>query len=234
MCVSAAVSFGMAGLLTAGGALALRKALQADKHYVPLAVFPVFVGVQQAIEGGVWLAAEAGAAGWLRLLALGYLFFVWMVWPVWVPYMTANLESKTGRRHLFHFLALAGFLLGLILYLPNFWNPDWLRVWIVHRSIAYQCTFIVDPVVSRTPVYLLYLFLVVAAPLLSSHRALNIFGIGLAAFVPLTYFFFSYADISVLCFFAAITTLYILHLIVEDRCAQKSMVRLHGFALTLR
>ena len=234
MCVSASVSFGMAGLLTAGGALALYKAYQTDRRYMALAAFPLLVGVQQALEGGVWVAADTGAADWLRLWALGYLFFVWMVWPVWVPYMSARLEGKKDRQWLFLFFAQAGFLLGVILYLPNFWNPDWLHVEIVHHSIAYQCTFITDVATPREPLYYLYLFLIAVAPLLSSHRALNIFGMGLVVFVPLTYFFFSYANISVLCFFAAAMTLYILYVIAGDWCGQKSTAQGPGFRLKFR
>jgi hypothetical protein len=109
-------------------------------------------------------------------------------------------------------------MLGLVLYLPNFWNPEWLKVSIINHSIAYQYTFITDNTLPRAIPYLLYLSLIALPPLLSSHRALNIFGAGLVAFVPLTYFFFYYAHVSVLCFFAAGMTLYIIYVILHDKC----------------
>lgn len=223
MCVSASLSFGMAGLLVVGGAFAVHKARETDARYVPLALFPVLVGVQQALEGFVWTGAETGAS-YLRVAALGYLFFTWMVWPGFVPYMTARLEEKKKKRKLFLHFAQAGLLLGLILYLPNFWRPDWLNVEIVSHSIAYQCTFITGAALPRAVPYLLYLSLIALPPLLSSHRALNIFGAGLVAFVPTTYFFFHYAHVSVLCFFAAVMTLYIIYVILEDKCETRSPI----------
>lgn len=223
MCVSAEVSFGMAGLLVAGGTFAIQKARHTDIRYVPLAAFPVLVGVQQAVEGTVWIQADA--ENLQHLAALVYLFFTWMVWTSYVPYMTARLEGSRRKRLLFLRFAQAGFVLGLVLYLPNFWNPDWLEVGIINHSIAYQCTLITDSVLPRSVPYFLYLALIALPPLLSSHRALNIFGAGLVAFVPLTYFFFYYAHISVLCFFAAVMTLYIIYVILHDKCETAVFIR---------
>ena len=206
----------MAGLLMAGGAFAVHKARYTDMRYVPLAAFPVIVGVQQAVEGVVW--TQADAENLQRMAALVYLFFTWLVWTSYVPYMTAKLERNRQKRQWFLRFAQAGFVLGLVLYLPNFWYADWLKVNIINHSIAYHCIFITDNALPRTVPYFLYLFLIALPPLLSSYRALNIFGAGLVAFVPLTYFFFYYAHVSVLCFFAAVMTLYIIYVILHDKC----------------
>ncbi len=219
MCVSAGVSFGMAGLLMTGGIFAASHAQKTDRRYLPMAMFPVFVGLQQALEGLVWLESGDGALQNLRLAALGYLFFVWITWPAYVPYMTARLEENKQRADWFLRCAQAGFVLGLVLYLPNFWHPDWLHVSIINHSVAYQCTYITDAVVPREVTYLIYLALIGLPPLFSSHRALKIFGAGLIISVPLTYFSFSAARISILCFFAAVMMLYIVYVIVEDKCS---------------
>ena len=219
MCVSAEISFGLSGLLVVGGGYAVHKARETDERYVPLALFPVLVGVQQFIEGIVWVEAATYDQDLLRIAALGYLFFVWMIWPVRVPYMTARLEDNLQKRKLFQYFTLAGLVLGSILYLPNLWRPDWLGIEIVRHSVAYQCTYLTDSVLPIDLLYLVYLSIIALPPLLSSFRALNILGAGLVSFVPLTYFFFSYAHVSVLCFFAAVVTLYIIYIILEDRCA---------------
>jgi len=219
MCVSAEVSFGMAGLLIAGGVFAVHKAQKIDARYVPLALFPILVGIQQLMEGLVWVEAAVGDQNLLRMAALGYLFFTWLVWPTWVPYMVARLEENKRKRKLFYYFAQVGFLLGLFLYLPNFWHPDWLSTEIIKHSISYQCTHFSDPYVSHKLPYGLYLLIIALPPLLASQRALKIFGAGLVSFVPVTYFLFSYAQISVLCFFAAALTVYILHVILENKCA---------------
>ncbi|HBR69695.1 MAG TPA: hypothetical protein DEA55_10010 [Rhodospirillaceae bacterium] len=225
MCVSAEVSFGMASLLAAGGIFSVYKASKTDMRYVPLALFPIFVAVQQMLEGFVWIGVESSVF-YLRMAALGYLFFAWIVWPSFVPYMTAKLEEEPRRKKILLNFAQAGFLLGLILYLPNFWHPEWLNVEIINRSIAYKCTLITDNIMPKTVTYLFYLSMIGLPPLLSSHRALNIFGAGLIAAVPLTYFFFSYAHVSVLCFFAALMTLYIIYVILEDKCEARSFMAL--------
>lgn len=219
MCISAEVSFGLAGFLVAGGAFATRKAWELDARYLPLALFPVLIGAQQFIEGMVWLEAASHDQGLLRMAALSYLFFVWLVWPVWVPYMMARLEPGEQKRKLCMRIAQLGFVLGLILYLPNFWQLSWLTIETDKHSIVYQCTFITDAVFPKDVVYLLYLSIIALPPLLSSHRALNLFGASLVIIVPVTYFFFSYAHVSVLCFFAAFMTIYIVYVILEDRCA---------------
>ncbi len=219
MCVSATVSFGMAGLLIAGGSFAAHKARETDTRYVPLALFSVLVGIQQLTEGLVWIGAEADAQGMVRIASLGYLFFAWMVWPSWVPYMAARLEDNKQKRKLFLHFAQAGFLLGLALYLPNFWHTDWLNTEINNHSISYQCTLITNTFMPRAVPYLFYLSIIAAPLLLSSHRSMKILGTGLVVSVPLTYSFFSYAGVSVLCFFGAMMMLYIIHVILENKCA---------------
>jgi hypothetical protein len=193
-------------------------------RYVPLAVFPVLVGLQQALEGFVWMGVESGAA-YLRTAALGYFFFTWLVWPFLVPYVIAILEEKNKKRKLLLHFSQIGFALGLILYLPNFWRPDWLSVEIINHSIAYQCVLLPDFFIPREVHAFLYLFLIGLPPLLSSHRALKIFGAGLITAVPLTYFFFSYAHISVLCFWAALMTLYIIYIVLHDKCGMAVSMR---------
>lgn len=190
MCISATVSFSMAGLLIAGGGFCVHKARQINRKYVPLALFPVFVGIQQFIEGYVWTGIDLHNQQIVIIAALAYLFFAWMVWPVWVPYMVWHMEDKTRPRKRFLYFSIAGAVLGLVLYLPNFWHPEWLTVEAIRHSIAYQCTLITDLIIPPRMTYVFYLSLIGLPPLLSSHRFIRIFGIGLVTAVPLTVFFF--------------------------------------------
>ncbi len=223
MCVSAEVSFGMAGLLVAGGVFAIHKAREVDERYLPLAAFPVVVGIQQMMEGFVWTTV-ADDSSYLRMAALAYLFFVWLVWPGFVPYMTARLEENKKKKKFFLYAAQSGLVLGMILYLPNFWNASWLKVEVLNHSIAYQCTHLSDRYIPHKLSYAVYLTVIGLPPLFSSHRALKIFGTGLISFVPVTYIFFSYAQISVLCFFAALMTFYIIYVILGNKCHTPSSV----------
>lgn len=219
MCVSASVSFGMSGLLMTGGLYAAHKASIIDKRYLPLALFPFCVGLQQLAEGLVWIAWDLHANNLLRAASLSYLFFVWIFWPVWVPYMTLVLEENDKIKKILYAFIVSGLLLGMILYLPNFWNASWLHTEIVKHSVAYRCTLAADLIFPRSLTYLMYLACIGIPPLFSSHRALNLIGATLICSANLTYFFFSYAEISVLCFFAAAVTVYILYVILGNKCA---------------
>lgn len=213
MCFSAQASFTAAALLTAGGIYCLRKARPLGKAYLPLALFPLIVGIQQTAEGLVWTGFALENRSLIFTAALSYLFFVWMVWPVWVPYMTARLEPGRKRRTFFYTIAAIGILLGLQFYLPLFQGPEWFDVVIKNHSISYQCKLITQPVLPRYSLYLTYLTFIALAPILSSHLYLRLWGICLTLFVPVTFFFYRYADISVLCFFAAIMTLYVIYIV---------------------
>ena len=56
MCFSAAASFATAAVLIPLGGYTLKTAWQKDQRYLGWASFPLFFGIQQALEGGVWLA----------------------------------------------------------------------------------------------------------------------------------------------------------------------------------
>lgn len=221
MCISAEVSYAVSGLLIAGGGYCLYKARQVDRRYIPLALFPLVIGVQQAAEGYVWSGFAAGNAGIITTGALIYLFFTWIFWPSWVPFMTACLEpdAQSRKARILKMLAAAGLIHGILLYLPNYFGDTLLRVATAHHAIAYHCHFITEPLVPRWAHYMLYLALVGLPPLFSSHLFLRIFGASLIAAIPLTYAAFAYAHISVLCFFAALITLYLVYVIATDKCA---------------
>jgi hypothetical protein len=220
MCFSEASSFGMGGLLIAGGGLCLYKSWKTNKRYLPMAIFPFCVGIQQTIEGLVWLGAENNNATMMYDASLGYMFFVWIFWPLWVPLMTYTLEPNENKRRLFIGFAVAGVLWGTILYIPYFWHQGWLNAHIVEHSISYSCKFVPDVILPRQVIYFIYLAIIGLPPLLSSHWHMKIFGLMLVISVLLTNLFFVYATTSVLCFFGAFITLYILYIILYDKCSK--------------
>ena len=60
MCFSAEASFTAAAVLLPAGAVAMRRAYQRDRKYLPLATLPVLFGLQQLFEGFVWTAGHRG------------------------------------------------------------------------------------------------------------------------------------------------------------------------------
>ena len=75
MCLSAGVSFAASALLTAGGAAILVKALRRNWRYLPIGLMPLFAGVQQFMEGNVWVGVNSGDHATMVWGAMGFIFF---------------------------------------------------------------------------------------------------------------------------------------------------------------
>lgn len=221
MCFSAEASFATATILLIGGAYCIHAAREAEPEYKALAIMPVAVGIQQFLEGMVWTNASCGQIGLMNWYSFLYLFFMWIFWPSWTAVAAAALETNNKTRQILRGMAVLGLILGLSLYVPYAFHPEWLNVEIVQHSIAYSNDFLLpDFLIPRNLTYALYLFFVAAPMLISSHRHLRLFGLSLVVFVPVTYVLFIYAYASVLCFFAALSTIQIIYIIVGDRCQQ--------------
>ncbi|MEB3318799.1 MAG: DUF6629 family protein [Cyanobacteriota bacterium] len=128
MCFSATASVLASGALVTVGAatLALPRG-NADRHALPLALVPLLFGVQQGLEGRVWLgiAGHAPAAGGdsaTVAATLAYLFFAYAFWPVWMPWAAVSLLPG-GRGQGLRWLPLLGLVPGLTLWLPLLSDP---------------------------------------------------------------------------------------------------------------
>jgi hypothetical protein len=213
MCFNAASSFVAAAALIPAGIYTLHAARDGDIRYRPLAAFPLLFGVQQALEGVLWLELLPDAAGEIGGIAfgsaLGFLFFAYLLWPGLVPLAAWRVEPPGLRRRLFAATAVLGGLFGGSLFLPLIINPDWLQVFIVRGSILYHPQLIYDPYIDRELVRAIYA-LIVAAPLIgSSDRMVREFGVLILASVMVSAIAFGYAFVSIWCFFAALLSAYL-------------------------
>lgn len=215
MCFTATASFAMAGLLYSGGIACLHENLKMNRKYTAMAIMPIAVGMQQFMEGLSWHGLTNGNPGLLARASLAYMFFVWVFWPSWIPFMTATLENNIRKKRILYKVSMSGFIFGACLYLPYFWHPDWQKATAIHYSLAYTIPDFFLPLWTILPVYLTFIGI---PPIMSSHFHVRLFGISLIMFVPLTYLLFSYACISVLCFFAAIMTVDLIFIIAGDKC----------------
>jgi hypothetical protein len=91
MCFSATASFVAGALLLPSGAATLAIAWKkGQRQKLPLAAAPLLFGLQQTLEGMVWLGiqtqpplATTGHPVGPVVAALAYLFFAYVFWPVW-------------------------------------------------------------------------------------------------------------------------------------------------------
>ena len=189
------------------------RAYRTDRRYIPIAALPLLFGLQQGLEGMVWMAN--GNAILVERFSLAYMFFSWMAWPVWVPVSVYFLETER-RKPLYLVLAIVGGMIGAMQYFPYFTHDGWLTTTFLPRVIIYSGQELFNTVVGRTTTHSIYVVVVVGSLLLSSVRDIRVFGTLVAAVVVVTYLFFSYAYISVFCFGGAVMSLYLVRMMFLD------------------
>ena len=191
MCFSATASFAASGALVALGGASLVVAKKEDKI---LAAIPLLFGVQQALEGVQWLYLNAGASS--LLAGYGFLFFAFIVWPIYAPTAVFMLDKKR-RKILGWFIAL-----GVAVALYFFWL-------LLNQPLAIQeLRACVNYSLGGFPfakfIYVAYPLVVFGPLFLSSRKLFNWFGVAIAVFAIISWFFFTVDFISVWCFFSAV------------------------------
>jgi len=171
-------------------------------------------GIQQLLEGLVWVAGAHADRDSIQRLSLAYMFFSWLAWPIGVPFSTYFLESSR-RRWIYLVFAIAGGMLGAVQYFPYFAHNGWLVTKFLEHAISYEGIELFDFIVGRETTYIIYALIIIAPLLLSSDRDVKIFGVLVTIVLATTYAFFRYAYISVFCFGGALMSLYLVYTIFK-------------------
>ncbi len=225
MCLSAPVSFAASIFLVGGGTFATWKAWQINKRYLPVALMPAFAGMQQFMEGNVWLGVNSGDPFTVLWGAMGFIFFTWFMWPIWIPVSIYVLEpDDSPRKKLFLIFAAIGIVFGLLLYVPHALNPDWVQVSVNQSSLAYEGTMLLDYLMPRWTTNGIYLFLIIVPPLLSRYLHLRYFGLTIIGVVVVDALLLRYAYISFFCLLAGLGTLHLIYIILRNKCARECPV----------
>ena len=194
MCFSATASFTAGAALLIVGTVTVRRTRR--RVELPFALIPVLFGVQQLIEGALWLTFPDKAPLLNTVLTYVYSLFSHVLWPTYVPITILLLEPTLWRRRVLVAIALAGAAVGL--YLLYFLVSLPIVSQVEGRHISY-----VSPHFYIVAVMMLYVLGTCISMLFSSHRAVRLFGVAaLVAFVA-AYAFYAVWLISVWCFFAA-------------------------------
>ena len=211
MCFSATASFTAGIGLLAIGAVTTSRAHRRSE--LPFALIPGLFGIQQLIEGGLWLTFPDEAPLANQLLTHAYSFFSHVLWPIYVPIAVLLLEPEQWRRKLLKAIAVAGAAVGL--YLQYFLVTEPIVSEVVGRHISYQ-----SPHFYVAAVMVLYVLATCVSSFVSSCATIRLFGV--ATFVALlaAYAFYAYWFISVWCFFAAVLSVIVLVHFLRPRSAQ--------------
>jgi len=226
MCFSATASFVSGGLLVPAGLHTLALAHRRDRRYLPLAAFPLLFGVQQLIEGGLWLSLAGPTWFGTTAAAQGFLAFAYFLWPALVPFAARSIEERAGRRRMFAALAVDGLLFGASLYLPLLLKPEWISVAVSGGSILYRPVLIYDGHLPREAVRLIYAVIVSVPLVFSSAVSVRVFGAMIVLSVIGSAIVFAYAFVSVWCYFAAILSLAVVVIVWRIPTAPRSRNRI--------
>ena len=167
MCFSAPVSLIAGATLSAIGVATIRMASR--RTQLPFAAIPLLFGIQQIVEGMIWLSFRDASPVPNATLTFAYSLFSHVLWPIYMPYAVGRLETIAWRRKALVALQFAGLAVGLYLLYFLVVFPVTSRV--LGRHIVYE-----SPHFYILPVMAFYLLATCAGSLVSSHRIIQLFG----------------------------------------------------------
>ncbi len=194
MCFSATASFSAGTVLIVLGVATLRATRRKDE--IAFAAIPLLFGIQQIVEGVLWLSFSFHAPQ--INVAMTYLFSIFshVLWPIFVPFAIGLLEAVPWRRRVIRGFQAIGLLVGLYLL---YMLVEFPVVSQAGANIVY-----VSPHFYKAPVMLLYVAATCVSCLFSSEATIRLFGALALVLFMLAYGFFTIALFSVWCFFAAV------------------------------
>jgi hypothetical protein len=194
MCFSATASFTAGVSLSVLGVVTLKKAER--KAEVPFAMIPLLFGVQQIIEGMLWLSFRFDAPLFNVIMTYAFTLFSHVLWPVFVPFSIGLVETVAWRKKVILAFQFIGIAVGLYLL---YWVVRFPVTSEVDEHIVY-----VSPHFYKVPVMVFYLAATCVGSFFSSHKIINIFGVLALLLFMVAYWIHTVAFFSIWCFFAAI------------------------------
>lgn len=217
MCFSASASLIAGVLLSAIGVATISKTQH--KNEIPLAAIPLLFGIQQFIEGFLWLSFRFEIPLLNSVMTYAFTFFSHVLWPAFVPFAILMVETGPWRRKIIWVFQITGAAVGL-----------YLLYYIIRHSISseiHEHVIYVFPNFHKPLVLMLYVAATCAGAFFSSHKILNLFGVMSLFLFVVAYWFYKVAFFSVWCFFAAILSA-IIYLHFKSSYARNPGVKLHG------
>lgn len=207
MCFSATASFVAGAALSTTGVVTIRKTK--TKKEMLFAAFPLLFGVQQFIEGTVWLSFQYGLSFINSIATYSFVFFAYVLWPILVPFSVGVLEHDIHRKKILYVFQFIGTVVGI--YLAYFIISSGVASQIVNKSIVYSM-----PEKYGVLVVGMYLMATCFSFLFSSNKIINLFGVFVGVSFAVTYYYYTASYVSVWCFFLAILS-FVVYLYFRER-----------------
>jgi len=207
MCFSAAASFSAAVVLTVIGVATFKKTQR--KEEVLFAMIPLLFGVQQFIEGVLWLSFKFDAHQLNVLMTYAFTFFSHVLWPIYIPISIGLMETVPWRKKIILAFQITGIAVGvyLLYFIISFPIASEIKGHVVY----------VFPHFHKPLVLVLYIAATCVSAFFSSHRIVQMFGALALLLFLVAFWFYFVAFFSVWCFFSAILSIVIyLHFKFRD------------------
>ncbi len=141
-----------------------------DQSRIAFATIPLLFGMQQLIEGVIWLTFSHDAPLLRQVMAYLYSGFSHVLWPMYVPFAAGLLEAVRWRKKAIFAFEAAGVAVGL--YLLYFIVTSPVVVEVIGSHIVY-----LSPHFYVIPMMMLYLAVTCFSCFLSSHGFVRLFGV---------------------------------------------------------
>ena len=198
MCFSAEASFAGGIIISAIGIVTVREVHKPSQ--LVFASIPLFFGLQQVVEGSLWLTIPDPE--FVNLQRIGTYFFLIMadfLWPTIIPMAVLLMEENRKRKRILKILLAMGISLSLYYaYCLLFFN---VTPQIMGYHIQYNTTF---PKSLSMPAFITYLIVAITPLFISSIKRTHLLGILMFLSCLVTAIFFTQYLTSVWCFFAAL------------------------------
>jgi hypothetical protein len=206
MCFSAQASF-IAGATLSSIGLFLISKYRTSKLY-PLAFAPLAFGIQQALEGGVWVTLNKGDVISIlhTLCVYGFTFFAGIFWPLATSSTLYYLEQNTLRKKMLAFTVTCGLIVAIMSAFTL------IKMNITANALNHHIVYTIrSPFFDTTMMYywykvglILYCIATIGALFISSIPYAWILGVLTTLGFIIAHLFYYFAFGSVWCFFAAL------------------------------
>lgn len=216
MCFSLEASFAAAAVIGAAGVVAFKKA--GNNPIRVIAIFPILFAFHQFVEG--WVASLNDSYSWLLVPGTyGFVILAWIIWPIVIPLTLWRVEQRESRKKILYVMTIIGYLITAVL--SYFLLTKNITARIVDHSIIYDYG---GHTSSSAWFKSIYVLIVTVPNLISSRRKMWMLGVMNLITCLISRVYFEEYVVSVWCFFAAVSSVIVLTVVVESTKAENQIV----------
>jgi hypothetical protein len=210
MCFSPEASFTGGIVISAIGIAAIRKI--SHPRQLLFAGIPLFFGIQQIAEGGVWVSLpDPALAGLQRAGTFVFLLMARVIWPMLIPLSLLLMEKDATRR------SALSVLLAMGLSVSVYYSYCLLFLTVTPHMSGHHIQYVSDyPESLAVPVFIIYFVAAITPFFISTVQKIRVLGAFMFLSCLATAIFFVQYLTSVWCFFAAMISVVIIWILRSD------------------